>query len=95
MKVRFLNTVDCDIRTSSVVTRQQSLMALVDLFDRHGVSGHCVICFDFHPYEIVDRQQLRINASAVESLGDIQNMMRDDFGAEFWNAEECYRAFAG
>ena len=36
----FCTTVDCDLRVSSVVTRSETLRALVDLFDAQGVSGH-------------------------------------------------------
>ena len=39
-EILFLITVDCDLRTSSVVTRNESLLALIDLFDQHRVSGH-------------------------------------------------------
>ena len=40
MQILFLITVDCDLRISSVVTRNESLMSLVKTFDKHGVSGH-------------------------------------------------------
>lgn len=51
----------------------------------------CIMGFGFHPYEIVDEAELTLNQKAVAQLGDIQRMLRDEYGAEFINAEECER----
>ena len=39
-KVMFLISVDCDLRTSSVEIRDQSVKALLDLFAKKDVAGH-------------------------------------------------------
>ena len=38
--IYFLFTVDCDLRISSSETRNESLLALVDVFDKNRLSGH-------------------------------------------------------
>ena len=38
-KIYFLITVDCDLRISSVKTRQQSLDLLLDVFEKSGLAG--------------------------------------------------------
>ena len=40
-KLIFIMTIGGDMRVSSSVTNNESLMAIVDVFDRQGVSGHC------------------------------------------------------
>ena len=54
-----------------------------------------VLCFGFHPYEIVERDNLLIDPAGVGRLEEILTMAREQYGARFVNVEECRERFAG
>lgn len=80
-EILFLNTVDCDLRVSSVVTRDEALAALVDAFGECGVAGHATWflnendfalthCHERFLAEVIDRGDAIGIHDHIDFLGD-------------------------
>lgn len=88
-EVLFLITVDCDLRVSSVVTRNESLFALMDIFDKQHVSGHVTWFLNEHDFAMTHSHPefLREAIQRGDTLGVHDHI---DFMGGRWEYDAIY-----
>ncbi|MFC1454108.1 hypothetical protein ACFLQL_02905 [Verrucomicrobiota bacterium] len=88
-QVFFLMTIDCDLRTSSVVTRNASLMALVNAFRRSEIAGHVTWFLNENDFAITREHAefIKAIAEAGDTIGSHDHI---DYLNGKWEYEPIY-----